>query len=226
MEPSAAFGSWGHRALLPPTVEHPALECPWEGSAPPSAELAPGWGVVRAPTLISQHCPASTAAHRASRECPACSLQHPRSAQGCPGQSLSSTGWCRDSLSQICAPCVVLEGLVWPGTLAVLLSLPDTAAGAAGGLRHLLQPLGDGLATTWDLPQPALPMTKTECLTCSSSSSCTTFSTKLSSACSFSSSMACLTTWEGGQALTSSSCHSLGKTPETSQLPPEVPNGP
>lgn len=85
---------------------------------------------------------------------------------------------------------------------------------------------GDGFATTWDLPQPALPMTKTECLTCSSSSSCTTFSTKLSSACSFSSSMDCLTIWEGERAVATGSRHSLGKTPETRRPPPEVPNGP
>lgn len=78
LQPSAAFArGWGHRALLPPTVEYPALESPWEGSGPPSAELAPGWGVVRAPRLISQHHPArpaGTAAHRASSACalPAC----------------------------------------------------------------------------------------------------------------------------------------------------------
>lgn len=55
------------------------------------------------------------------------------------------------------------------------------------------------MGRTWDLPLPALPMTKTECRTCSSSSSCTTFSTKLSSACSRSSSMLCLMIWGCGQ---------------------------
>lgn len=86
--------------------------------------------------------------------------------------------------------------------------------------------LRGGLAATWDLPQPALPMTKTECLTCSSSSSCTTFSTKLSSACSFSSSMDCLMSWEGERVLTTGNCDGLGKTPETIQPPPEVLIGP
>lgn len=58
--------------------------------------------------------------------------------------------------------------------------------------------LGPARAGTWDLPLPAFPMTNTECLTCSSSSSCTTFSTKLSSACSLSSRVLCLMTWAGG----------------------------
>lgn len=51
----------------------------------------------------------------------------------------------------------------------------------------------------WDLPLPALPMTNTEWRTCSSSSSCTTFSTKLSSACSLSSVMLCLMIWGHGR---------------------------
>lgn len=79
----------------------------------------------------------------------------------------------------------------------------------------------DGLAPTWDLPQPALPTTKTECRTWSSSSSCTTFSTKFSSACSFSSSTDSRMTWEGEQALTTSS---LGKALEMSRLHPEALN--
>lgn len=57
---------------------------------------------------------------------------------------------------------------------------------------------GPRQAPTWDLPLPAFPMTNTECRTCSSSSSCTTFSTKPSSACSCSSTMLCLMTWGGG----------------------------
>lgn len=45
---------------------------------------------------------------------------------------------------------------------------------------------------TCDLPEPAFPITNTECRTCSSSSSCTTFKTKLSSGCRRSSTTACL----------------------------------
>lgn len=78
---------------------------------------------------------------------------------------------------------------------AQLPSQPMTLFGGPGG-----PGLGCRKARTWDLPLPAFPMTNTECRTCSSSSSCTTFSTKLSSACSWSSMMLCLMTWEGGQA--------------------------